>query len=410
MMMTGRVLLVCAFCVLWCTIGVVADGDTEEVLEDFVPPSRADETQELQEELRGKGHSANDEQVDETQLQKPQKEGGGHQAEDPLQPVERSVRAKLQSEGPRVEETGNQIEQEQLLRGTQRNPNVENKTPTMPVDKPQGSNGEGDVSNEKEKQKVKETISQIKEEVVAPGAGTPEAISIEGHQEASRNPAEKTLVENKDIAKENNVKKEEKEKKSEQQELQLKQKNGKQVTLHGSPTGPAATQGSLAPVPPEGLQQKQISDGSTKQPEGEAPLIGTESTSDGTTDPPLPSVSTGAAVAATSESDKREVKVSAIAESNETTVNETDDQQERIGEKDEESAKGKTAFETNQTENIDDSDGSTAVSHTTSPLLLLLLLVCCGCGGGRVRVREREPCTARTHTRLSPTLCVCPLA
>ncbi|RNC32905.1 hypothetical protein TcCL_Unassigned04442 [Trypanosoma cruzi] len=51
-------------------------------------------------------------------------------------------------------------------------------------------------------------------------------------------------------------------------------------------------------------------------------------------------------------------------------------------------------------------------SPTPPPLFCFFLLFLCGCccGGGRVRVSEREPCTARTHTRLSLTLCVCPLA
>ncbi|EKF29605.1 mucin-associated surface protein (MASP), putative [Trypanosoma cruzi marinkellei] len=63
---------------------------------------------------------------------------------------------------------------------------------------------------------------------------------------------------------------------------------------------------------------------------------------------------------------------------------------------------------TSNTEATTDSDSSTAVSHTTSPLLLLLFCVCgCCCCGGRVRVREREPCTAGTHTRPSLSLCVC---
>ncbi|RNC34533.1 mucin-associated surface protein (MASP), partial [Trypanosoma cruzi] len=66
---------------------------------------------------------------------------------------------------------------------------------------------------------------------------------------------------------------------------------------------------------------------------------------------------------------------------------------------------------TNDTASHGDSDGITAVSHTTSPLLLLLLfVVCCCCGGGRVRVRERESHAPPAHTLVLLSVCVCPLA
>ncbi|EAN97691.1 Mucin-associated surface protein (MASP) [Trypanosoma cruzi] len=52
-------------------------------------------------------------------------------------------------------------------------------------------------------------------------------------------------------------------------------------------------------------------------------------------------------------------------------------QHEHPAESGEESAKDKNALRTNATANTGDSDGSTAVSHATSPLLPLLLVVVC---------------------------------
>ncbi|KAF8284846.1 Mucin-associated surface protein (MASP), subgroup S097 [Trypanosoma cruzi] len=51
-------------------------------------------------------------------------------------------------------------------------------------------------------------------------------------------------------------------------------------------------------------------------------------------------------------------------------------QHEHPAENGEESAKDKNALRTNATANTGDSDGSTAVSHTTSPLFLLLVVAC----------------------------------
>ncbi|PWV08872.1 Mucin-associated surface protein (MASP) [Trypanosoma cruzi] len=377
MMMTGRVLLVCALCVLWCGAGGgVADGGEEEFVELVVPSSRPNEAQELQRgESRDKGDSEKDEQVDEAKPQKQLQDGGDHQAEGLLLPVEQPVEVQLQSESPRVEETENDTEEEQ--RRKQEKSSVEHKTRKEPADKSQGGSGKGDVPKENEKQKVKEPISQSREEVVAPGTGTPEAILSQSHQEASRNLVGKNLAENKEIAKENNVKLEEKDKKREPQEQRhLQQQNGKQEALHGSPTGPAATQGSLAPAPTGKLQQTHTSAGSTKQPVEEAPLTETEITSNGTSDPASPSVTARAGDASTSDAEKEEVKVQTNAESSKTAVKEKDDQHEHLTENKKESAKDKNAIRTNATANTDDRDGSTAVSHTTSPLLLLLVVAC----------------------------------
>ncbi|EAN89786.1 Mucin-associated surface protein (MASP) [Trypanosoma cruzi] len=51
MMMTGRVLLVCALCVLWCgaadgAVGVVSGGDDNILREVFIPVARLQESQE----------------------------------------------------------------------------------------------------------------------------------------------------------------------------------------------------------------------------------------------------------------------------------------------------------------------------------------------------------------------------
>ncbi|EAN97687.1 Mucin-associated surface protein (MASP) [Trypanosoma cruzi] len=61
-------------------------------------------------------------------------------------------------------------------------------------------------------------------------------------------------------------------------------------------------------------------------------------------------------------------------QSDETQVQQQE--HEHPAESGEESAKDKNALRTNATANTGDSDGSTAVSHTTSPLLPLLVVVC----------------------------------
>ncbi|PBJ77860.1 mucin-associated surface protein [Trypanosoma cruzi cruzi] len=383
MMVTGRVLLVCALSVLWCTIGVVADGNTEEVVESVVPLSGPNGSQQLQEEdSRRKGLSENDEQVDGTQMQKQRQDGEGHQ-EGSVQPAEQSVGLQLQSERPRVEEAGKRTEKEQLQRGKQPNPSVEHQTPPNLADKYQERGGKGDVPEESGKQKEEEIISQSRgeteshgkeKEKVATDPVSPEVILTEISQEASRSPPGKPLAENEQIAKENVGKKEEKDKQHEKKgDPHVQQQNGNQEKLHGSPAGSGSTQSSLATLPPEELQQKQTIAGSTSRLEGEAPLIVTESTSNGNNDPSLPSVSTHAGVAATHETDKEDAKVRPSVESTETTVNETDEQHEHLTESDKESIKDKTGVGANSTANTADSDGSTAVSHTTSPLLLLLV-------------------------------------
>ncbi|PBJ71378.1 mucin-associated surface protein [Trypanosoma cruzi cruzi] len=387
MMMAGRVLLVCALCVLWCTIGVVADGNKEEVVESVVPLSGPNGSQQLQEEdSRRKGRSENDEQVDETQMQKQRQDGEGHE-EGSIQPAEQSVGLQLQSERPRVEEAGKRTEKEQLRQGKQPNPSVEHQTPSNLADKYQERGGKGDVPKERDKQKEEEIISQSRgeteshgkeKEKVATGPGSPEVILTEISQEASRSPPEKPLAENEQIAEENVGKKEEKDKQHEKKgDPHVQQQNGKQEKPHGPPTGSGSTQSSLATLPPEELQQKQTSAGSTSHLEGEAPLIGTESTSNGNNDPSLPSVSTNAGVAATHETDKEDAKVRPSVESTETTVNETDEQHEHLTENGKESAKDKTGVGANSTANTAGSDDSTAVIYFTSPLLPLLVVVAC---------------------------------
>ncbi|EAN95971.1 mucin-associated surface protein (MASP), putative, partial [Trypanosoma cruzi] len=215
-----------------------------------------------------------------------------------------------------------------------------------------------------------------KEDVDEPDAGAAERNSIESHLEATRNHAEKPLAGSEHVDKENDDQKEEKEKKREEQEdAHVQQQNGKHETLHGLLIEAGATQGSLANSPLEELQQKQTSAGSTKQLEGEAPLINADGTSNGNNDLSLPSVSTRAGVAGAHEAAKGNAEVQNNAESTETAVNKKDDPNEHLTENDKEFTKDKNAIRTNATANTGDSDGSTAASHATSFLLPLLLLV-----------------------------------
>ncbi|KAF5218132.1 Mucin-associated surface protein (MASP) subgroup S132 [Trypanosoma cruzi] len=217
-----------------------------------------------------------------------------------------------------------------------------------------------------------------KEDVDEPDAGAAERNSIESHLEATRNHAEKPLAGSEHVDKENDDQKEEKEKKREEQEdAHVQQQNGKHETLHGLPIEAGATQGSLANSPLEELQQKRTNAGSTKQLEGEAPLINADGTSNGNNDLSLPSVSTRAGVAGAHEAAKGNAEVQNNAESTETAVNKKDDPNEHLTENDKEFTKDKNDLRTNATANTGDSDGSTAVSHATFPLLPLLLVVAC---------------------------------
>ncbi|EAN96503.1 Mucin-associated surface protein (MASP) [Trypanosoma cruzi] len=256
--------------------------------------------------------------------------------------------------GKKLHDEGNK--NKQLLQGDNQPLKVEEIAPRKPIEEP----------------------PREKEDVDEPDAGATERNSIESHLEATRNHAEKPLAGSEHVDKENYDQKEEKEKKREEQgDAHVQQQNGKHETLHGLPIEAGTTRGSLANPPPEELQQKQTSAGSTKQLEGEAPFINAESKSNGHNDLSLPSVPTRAGVAATHEAAKGNAEVQNNAESTETAVNNKDDPNENLTENDKESAKDKNALRTNATANTGDSDGSTAVSHTTSPFLPPLLVVAC---------------------------------
>ncbi|PBJ78577.1 mucin-associated surface protein [Trypanosoma cruzi cruzi] len=263
------------------------------------------------------------------------------------------------TQNPEETPTGKKLHEEdnktkQLLQGDNQPPKVEEIVPRKPVEEP----------------------TREKEDVDEPDAGAVGGNSIESHLEATHNHAEKPLAGSEHFDKENYDQKEEKEKKREEQgDAHVQQRNGKHETLHGLPIEAGTTRGSLANSPPEELQQKQTSAGSTKQLEGEVPLINAESKSNGNNDLSLPSVSTRAGVAGTHEAAKGNAGVQNNGESNETAVNNKDDPNEHLTENDKESAKDKNALRTNATANTGDSDGSTAASHVTSPLFLLLLLV-----------------------------------
>ncbi|PBJ78406.1 mucin-associated surface protein [Trypanosoma cruzi cruzi] len=263
------------------------------------------------------------------------------------------------TQNPEETPTGKKLHEEdnktkQLLQGDNQQPKVEEIVPRKPVEEP----------------------TREKEDVDEPDAGAVGGNSIESHLEATHNHAEKPLAGGEHFDKENYDQKEEREKKSEEQgDAHVQQRNGKHETLHGLPIEAGTTRGSLANSPPEELQQKQTSAGSTKQLEGEVPLINAESKSNGNNDLSLPSVSTRAGVAGTHEAAKGNAGVQNNGESNETAVNNKDDPNEHLTENDKESAKDKNALRTNATANTGDSDGSTAASHVTSPLFLLLLLV-----------------------------------
>ncbi|KAF8304020.1 Mucin-associated surface protein (MASP), subgroup S097 [Trypanosoma cruzi] len=144
-----------------------------------------------------------------------------------------------------------------------------------------------------------------------------------------------------------------------------------------SSSGSEATRKSQSPVPPEALHKKELTDGLREQLEEETPLAATQSKSHGTTDPQSsPASAIAGEAAVTHDADEENATGRNDDEPIETVFADDHQQHEHPENIQKEPAKDKNAVITNGTAAPGDSDGSTAFSHTTSPLLLLLLVAC----------------------------------
>ncbi|EAN97037.1 Mucin-associated surface protein (MASP) [Trypanosoma cruzi] len=151
-----------------------------------------------------------------------------------------------------------------------------------------------------------------------------------------------------------------------------------------SSSGSEAKRKSQPPVPPEALHTKELTDDLREQLEEETPLVPAQSKSHGTTDPqssPASAIAGGAAV--THDADEENATGRNDDEPTETVFTEDHQQHEHPEDIQKQSAKDKNAVSTNDTATTSDRDGSTAVSHTASPLLLLLVVVV-ACGAAAV--------------------------
>ncbi|RNC51692.1 mucin-associated surface protein (MASP) [Trypanosoma cruzi] len=313
MMMTGRVLLVCALCVLWCGAGGRCDEeDTAGSGNDVQLRPELKQLENSPQDTQGlpNGAPGVNENVPHA-LSIPREE------EDNEEDSEESEREETEAEKKSIEGQSDQ-------RGT-----------TAPDP---GSRHKNLIGTEQ--QKGQSIVSA-------------EDISHSGSRESNANPTQTKIEEKKDVYKntpaiENAL-----------------------TTVNGENSLPAGIAGGNSPPPPEDSADSREQDGEDTTSEGEKKV-------------PPPDT------AATPQSHRDEGSEGTGEDTKATTV----------------------TANTTDTTNTQSSDGSTAVlPHHLPSFASSCCCVCgCGCGGGRVRVREREPCTARTHTRPSLTLCVCPLA
>ncbi|RNC33566.1 mucin-associated surface protein (MASP) [Trypanosoma cruzi] len=122
------------------------------------------------------------------------------------------------------------------------------------------------------------------------------------------------------------------------------------------------------------MQQEGSAASSSDPLKREIPLVSTKSKSNETIDPPLPQSSAGeGGAAAALGADEEDANIRKDAEFPESAATEEDHQHKHSLKNDGETKKEKTAFGPNNTAitNDSDSDSSTAVSHTTSPLFLV---------------------------------------
>ncbi|RNC32285.1 mucin-associated surface protein (MASP) [Trypanosoma cruzi] len=157
------------------------------------------------------------------------------------------------------------------------------------------------------------------------------------------------------------------------------------------------------------MQQEGSAASSSDPLKREIPSVLTKSKSNETIDPPLPQSSAGeGGAAAALGADEEDANIRKDAEFPESAATEEDHPHKHSLKNDGEAKKEKTAFGPNNTANKNDgySDGSTAVSHTTSPLLPLLVAMLLLLRWWP-RESEGERAVHRPHTHSSFSLCVC---
>ncbi|EAN97394.1 mucin-associated surface protein (MASP), putative [Trypanosoma cruzi] len=396
MMMTGRVLLVCALCVLWCG----AAGAAADVSEERVDLSSSERSQMLQNVLSeptdGKEsleHNSCLERlgsdVNTAECTKAKTNNSDAISTDPLSPShapsnpnpEKGLQPVAPPTGPVqahqpnlmhvkgvVEEVREEDEEgkrkkeleEQNKHQNQEsheNPSSREKPSVLKGNQPVGQEAtlQGDSAQQGRKHQEEAPVQIQQEKDVQHRELSQHDQLLQGHQEGQegRRP-------------------------DEEQPQILKAQKEKVATA--SSTGPNLTQQSPPHMKINGLQQEGSAASSSEQLKEEIPSVSTESKSNGTIDPPSPQASEGEGGApAALQTQEEDANIRQVVEFSETAAREEDHQHEHPPDNYGETTKEKPAVVTNNTANKNggDSDGSTAVSHTTSPLLLLLVVVAC---------------------------------
>ncbi|ESS63053.1 mucin-associated surface protein (MASP) [Trypanosoma cruzi Dm28c] len=312
MMMTGRVLLVCALCVLWCGAGC---GFAKEKA-----------VQDVQTDVSGDDERHKKETGKEENKSQPEKREGGNNAEVPPPPPPVATQP---GQAPTSQEP----------------PSAQLTNETIKPEDPAGK----DITRV---QTITPKRPEVEEEA-EPAGKTPEE--------------EKKGTKEKEVDQKEQKGKDEKEHEQpqEQQQQQQQFERGKELPPLASPLGGEATQRSLSTVKSQELQQEHLTAGATEHLEKGVPSVSTQSASNGKTNSPTQSATPIAAVTAvTTEADKEKAKSRNDTESPEAAVTKRGEKHEKPTENDKTLATDTKAVGRNDTGTHDDTDSSTAATTT----------------------------------------------
>ncbi|KAF5216414.1 Mucin-associated surface protein (MASP) subgroup S001 [Trypanosoma cruzi] len=366
MMMTGRVLLVCALCVLWCGAGGRCDDVKQKELLD----------QRSVSQLGEESQRASSESIDggpEEAKQRLEKQKGmdaGQQVNSGVQTPSESVIAKEEELTKKRDELSPKPHNENGVNPPPEhvaNEQQENPARNNPIRRV------GESTNDPER-KDSSKLSPPTSDPPVPTPLTPN-ITNETPPITTGNIAvgkgKGTDVENEDGKR--NKTNEGKQQKIQTQQQQEELLQVQQETLSASSTGPVEKESTPPPVAKQQeLPPKEVTTDLKEQLRKEAPSAATHSKSNGNNDPTLSSAPGDADAVANHSADKNTATVHNDTESSETVVTEEDHQNEHTADNEGENMKNQNIVVTNHTTSTQNSDSSTAIPHTTSPLLLLV--------------------------------------
>ncbi|EAN96467.1 Mucin-associated surface protein (MASP) [Trypanosoma cruzi] len=388
-MMTGRVLLVCALCVLWCSVSAV-NGDESDENVDFssgrseAPQGGSSEVMDGREGLDHKscsvepgseGNTAectkattNDTDAISTNPSLPSHKSSDPNPQTGLQPPAPPTGAGQSHQTNPVQDAGvtRQVRQDVEEVKTKKGLEEQNKQKNKESHEKQSSREDASVI------KGNQLVGQEAALQGDPAQQERKQLEVEPGQ-----PQHETDVQHRGLSQHDHLlqgHEEVQEKRRRGEEQPQLPKAQKEKVPTASTTEPKSTPQSPPPVKPRGMQQEGSAASSSDPLKREIPSVLTKSKPNETIDPPLPQSSAGeGGAAAALGADEEDAKIRKDAEFPESAATEEDHQHKHSLKNDGEAKKEKTAFGTNNTAitNDSDSDSSTAGSHT-SPLLLLL--------------------------------------